>query len=239
MRIKPTTLFCFSPGVMLATFIIEILLLVLLIARLGLKSQKTRLVAVLLLLLALFQLAEYFVCGGMGHDAQTWARLGFVVITLLPPLGLYLAYLINSQRSNVWRAAIVLSSIHALVWVGLFQFVGGVFGFHMCAPNYAVLELTSPYRDQYFLYYYGWLALTIVLAYRASRTAKKDRRQQLHWLIVGYGAFLIPTGITNLVEPQTLAAIPSIMCGFAVIFAFILVFGVLNVRSGRSNIDKQ
>jgi hypothetical protein len=34
---------------------------------------------------------------------------------------------------------------------------------------------------------------------------------------------LIPTGIANSVKPETRAGIPSIMCGFAVIFAILLV----------------
>ncbi len=236
---KSTTLFCFSPAVMLATFGLEIALLALVIAKKGLKTQKHRVVAGLLLLLALFQMAEYFVCGGLSLDAQTWSHIGFVVITLLPPMGLYLVYLIQVQRNAIWRGILALSWVHALIWVYIFQFAPGIFQSHQCAGNYAIFQMSSPYGGQYFTYYYGWLFLTIALAYYASRFSSATQRRALHWLILGYAAFLIPTGLTNLVKAETIAAIPSVMCGFAVLFALILVFGVLEIRISLPGLDKK
>lgn len=235
---KSTTLYCFSPPVMLATFILEITLLFIVVAKLGLKTKKTRVVAGMILLLALFQMAEYYVCGGLKFDAKTWAHIGFVVITLLPPMGLYLAYLIHGHKSNLWRVAMGFAWLHALIWVSIFQFARGAFHTYECAGNYAIFQLGSPYGGQYFAYYYGWLFLTILLAFYASRIAKPEQRKQLHWLIIGYGVFLIPTGITNMVKPETIRALPSVMCGFAVLLAIILVFGVLGIRPTQRDIDK-
>jgi hypothetical protein len=49
----------------------------------------------------------------------------------------------------------------------------------------------------------------------------------LKFLAIGYLAFIVPTTAANLIDPTTLAGIPSIMCGFAVILALVLVLGVL------------
>ena len=57
---------CFSPPVMIATFIIEICLALFTLFRYK-RSLLTGLSIALFVFLALFQLAEYFVCGGAGR----------------------------------------------------------------------------------------------------------------------------------------------------------------------------
>jgi hypothetical protein len=53
------------------------------------------------------------------------------------------------------------------------------------------------------------------------------QRRALYALIAGALTFLVPTAIVNLLDPMTVAGMPSIMCGFAVLFAVILVGLVL------------
>ena len=76
-----TTLFCFSPPVMLATVIIESGLALWTLFRYR-QHLFGKIAVAILLLLAAFQISEYQVCGN--HDAETWARFGLVAITLLP-----------------------------------------------------------------------------------------------------------------------------------------------------------
>ena len=45
----------------------------------------------------------------------------------------------------------------------------------------------------------------------------------LKWLIGGYIAFILPTTIVNIINPSTIEGIPSIMCGFAVLMAIVLI----------------
>lgn len=94
--------------------------------------------------------------------------------------------------------------------------------------NYVIFELAPWAGGLYTLYYYGWLAIGIALATHFARHIRRKRtRLALIGLIAGYGAFIIPTVAVNLVSPDTIRGIPSIMCGFAVLFAFILVGWVL------------
>jgi membrane protein YdbS with pleckstrin-like domain len=85
----------------------------------------------------------------------------------------------------------------------------------------------------YGLYYYGWLAAGIFLGARWSNQlldqGKTARRQleTVRALIIGYLVFLVPTAISNTVKPESREAIPSVMCGFAVIFALILTLYIL------------
>jgi hypothetical protein len=221
---KRQTLYCFSPPVMIATFIIEIVLFVW--AGVRYKASLTRRLAMaMLLFLAMFQLAEFFVCGGLGVDAATWSRLGYVAITTLPPLGLHLIATIAGYKP---RAPIVAAYVLGLAWIAVFGFSEGAFTGHQCAGNYVIFQLRSGVGGWYFVYYYALLFAGMALAASAAaRTRRKKTRQALHGMIAGYLVFLVPTTIVNTLNPATLEGIPSIMCGFAVLYALTLFFYVL------------
>jgi len=51
--------------------------------------------------------------------------------------------------------------------------------------------------------------------------------------MVGYLVFLVPTALAYSVSPATRRGIPSIMCGFAVLFALILTLYVLPLAATR------
>lgn len=69
---------------MVATFLIEIALALYMIVRYHMNSA-TRLIIGALGMLAIFQISEYFVCGGVGASSGTWSRVGYMAITALPP----------------------------------------------------------------------------------------------------------------------------------------------------------
>jgi hypothetical protein len=166
MKVKSTTLYCFSPPVMVATFVIESILMLYVLIRYK-WNALTRLIASVLFLLATFQLAEYQVCsngGGVSHAS----RIGFIAITLLPAIGIHIISLISSTKKTC---------------------------------------------------------------------------QILMYFIFGYLVLLIPTGLVNAIDPRTINGIPSIMCGFALVYALVLAGGVaplaLKKRSYRSALIKK
>lgn len=220
LRDKKLALFCFSPPVMVATFLIEIILLLALVVRYKM-NRITRLIALSLFALAFFQLAEYFVCGGLGVDAQTWSRLGFVAITTLPPLGLHIIYSIKKtpRMWPVWGSYALMA-----VWIGVFALSQTAFRSHECAGNYVVFNLQYHLSYFYSAYYYGILLLGIAAALHFAQQASGRQKQALLGMIAGYLVFLLPTAVVNTINPATMAGIPSIMCGFAVVFALILFF---------------
>lgn len=222
---KATTFYCFSPPVMIATCIIETLLFVVTLVRYKL-SAVTRLSLAMLFFLALFQLSEYFVCGGIGINAAAWSRVGYVAITTLPPLGLHLVSNIARVKQR-WH--IVVGYLLGAMWIVLFGFSEAAFTGHQCAGNYIIFQLRSGIGGWYFLYYYALLFIGIGLAtwIAARRSTKRVVRQALHGMVIGYLVFLVPTTVVNTINPSTMDGIPSIMCGFAVLFALILVGYVL------------
>jgi hypothetical protein len=210
---------------MLATFIIETACVIYVLWRYKL-TPITRLAAMILAGLATFQLAEYNICeGAWGVDSLTWARIGYVAITLLPPLGFHLATKLAGQKQTVLVSAAYGA---AAVFSIFFLFIGHGMQAEQCLGNYVIFSTASWAIAPYTIYYYGLLFMSVGYAWQAGKAMKSaNKRKALSALALGYLAFVIPTTAVNIVDPSTIAGIPSIMCGFAVILALVLTFVVL------------
>lgn len=222
MKKNDTTFFCFSPPVMIATFIIESAMLVYTVFRYKMNTL-TRLATATLGLLAIFQLAEFRVCD-YGNGAGMWARIGFIAITMLPPLGIHLVRVIAGRGP---RIAVWLAYLSGLSFAGIFGLGRHAFHSHVCAGNYAIFQLAPHLGGIYFGYYYFWLFMGIGLALYYASNASVVKREALILQAVGFLIFVLPTGIVNDLSPKTISGIPSIMCGFAVLYALLLTFGIL------------
>jgi hypothetical protein len=216
---------------MLATFAIEVMLSFYALWRFKL-SPLVRLVAITLLALAFFQLAEYHVCTGWGMlSASAWSRAGFVAITLLPPLGLHILHVLANKQD---RKVVMLAYGSMVAFVGYFLFAVQAFEGYACTGNYVIFQIGGNAAFAYGVYYYGWLLAALLLGARwanqaqvSKATGAGKRLEAIRGLIIGYLVFLVPTAIANSINPETRRGIPSVMCGFAVLFALILTFYIL------------
>lgn len=219
-------LYCFSPPVMIATFIIEISLAIYTVWRYKL-NPITRVTTAIFICLAVFQLAEYNICTETwGVDSATWGRIGHVAITFLPPLGIHLvAKLAGEKRRWPYIAAYAFGVLYALYFMLATQGVSAA----TCLGNYVLFEQGVWSGWPYAIYYYGLLlaAIGYALWLAGSKKVGPPVRKSLHALVMGYLLFMIPTTAVNLVDPSTISGIPSIMCGFAVLLAIVLAFAVL------------
>lgn len=213
-------LFCFSPEVMLATFLFETGAALYTLWRYRL-TNVTRLVVAILVCLAIFQAAEYAVCGGGG---LIWAKIGFIAITMLPPLGIHLAA--SLAKKKVRR---LVSFVYgtALLFIIFFIFLENAITNQVCYGNYVIFSHLPGLINIYTVYYYSLLLVGVFYSTLWARTAVPSAKKSLRALSIGYLLFILPTTAANIVDPSTISAIPSIMCGFAVLLACALVFGVL------------
>lgn len=236
---KGTQLNCFSPSVMVATMIIEVSLAIYTVWRYKM-TIITRLATVLLLALAIFQLSEYFVCTGLGSMAAPWSRVGFVAITALPPLGLHMMHVLAGKplRRLVYGAYVVM-----VAFMTFFLFSSGTFIGHKCTGNYVIFQFTANVTGDYSVYYFGWLLIGLGLGFRwagelkAQGKAAARQLQTVQGLILGYLVFLVPSALSMTVNPAFRRGIPSVLCGFAVLFALILTLYVLP-RAGEAKDGK-
>ena len=190
------------------------------------------------LTLASFQLAEYNVCTGYGLPAEQWSRAGFVAITALPALAIHLLYKLAGKRVNWLPLAAYLLM---LVFMFVFLTYKSAFVGYKCTGNYVIFQMGPILGGAYSIYYFGLLALGIGLAttwvnkLKAKGKTVHHHLQATQALIIGYLIFLIPTALALTFQPSTRNGIPSVMCGFAVIFALILGLYILpRVASKRA-----
>lgn len=214
---------------MLATLTIEGMLAVYTVWRYHMEPLS-RLVTTTLVMLGTFQLAEYFVCTGYGLHAEAWSRLGFVAISTLPPLGLHILH----ELADKPRRRLVVSAYASMAaFIVVFLTYKTAFIGHQCTGNYVIFQLGERLGGLYGIYYYGWLLTAMALGIhwanhiKSKAVPERARLEAIRGMIIGYLVFLVPTALANTVKPDTRQGIPSIMCGFAVLFALILVFYIL------------
>ena len=213
--LKEKKLFCFTPEVMLATFLTEIALAIYVFIRYRLTAFG-RLAGAILILLGAFQFAEYRVCADPSQ--LFWPRAGFAITTFLPVLGLHLISLVT-KKSHFLKFGYVLM----LTYVFIFLFAPKAISGAVCGGNYIIFNTAQNLAWTYSVYYFGFLLLGIWEAFENMTKANKDI---LIWIIVGYFSFMLPMGIVYSLSIESRQAIPSITCGFALILAFILAFKI-------------
>lgn len=212
---------CFTPEVMLATFIIEIVLALYVFIRYGM-GRFSRMAGVVLILLAIFQIAEYQICAG--EHSLLWARIGFIAITLLPIAGFYLVSLIT-KKTHFLRLGYLVSIGYVIYFIFSPHSITGA----LCGGNYVIFDINQNFYLFYGTYYFGFLLLAIWESLEKMMEVKSDdpRREVLAWIIVGYISFLLPMSAIYIYFAEARVAIASIMCGFALILALILAFKIV------------
>lgn len=217
IKFESSKLYCFSPPVMIATFLIEIGLALYAFLRYKM-SEMMFIILLLLTMLGIFQLSEYFVCTS---SSETWSRLGYVAITTLPALGIHLFYLLSDNKN---RKIVYVSYLVMILFSVYFLAAEDVFQGYACTGNYVIFQLNHMAGLIYQTYYFGLMFLSIGLSvfWLNKHKKSKNKKKLIQALIVGYLVFLVPTAVVNAFLPDTRSGIPSIMCGFAVIFALIL-----------------
>jgi hypothetical protein len=213
------TLCCFSPPVILLTFTIEAGLAVYAWWRYR-STRFGRLSAVLLVLLSLFQISEWFIC--QGGSSLLWSRVGFVATAFLPILGLDFVSMLAKKKWPMW-----LGYALATVISGIFVFLPNAFTAAACTGKFVAFQGGSPALDfLYGFYYVLTMSLGVFLIVRFLK-AGAPNRPALAWLLIGYLAFCLPALALYVLVLASRTGAASILCGFAVLLALILALKVL------------
>ena len=223
---EPKYLACFSPPVMLATFLIEAGLAI----YVGLRYSRgifRILVCTLLVCLGSFQLAEYQVCVGSAAGAPFWAKVALGGITILPALGMHLIGTVT-RKSAMIPIGYGIAAIYEII----FLLVPRATGLPECSGNYVVIQIgpgwfTNLYAAYYFIFILLAIGeLTLRLAEPKPAASYGFSKKLIGFSLAGYLSFTVPMAITGLMSPDLRRATPSIMCGFALILAIILAIYV-------------
>ncbi len=219
-EIPSRTFYCFSPPVMFATMLIEGALALYILGKYR-RGIFAKLAGLALVLLGLFQFSEYQICGNA--DTIFWSRFGLIVITILPILGLQLVACISNKRRFL-SIGYAVTVLFALTFLFLPQSVAGPF----CGGNYIVFNGPTLLYQFYGLYYFIFLLFAILESLKKMQESKNTiLRRLLRWCVIGYLSFMLPMGFVYAIYAPARMAMPSIMCGFAVILAFIMTFKIV------------
>lgn len=189
------------------------------------KNLTTRLGVIILIALATFQLAEYGICEDLGLNDNLWAKAGFVAITTLPVLGFHMIHTIAGKTN---KYAVGAGYLTGLAWIILFL-SGNAMENSVCNGNYVIFNLREGFGGAYFIFYYFWLIYGSVVAIHYARLAQQKTKKALWTVVLGYASFTVPATLIWFFASDNGASqgLPSIMCGFAVIFAVLLTTIVL------------
>ena len=210
------TFFCFSPAVMLTTLAVEFSLVLYSLIRFRM-TRFGQLAAITLFLLGAFQVAEYQICSG--NSPVFWARLGYIAITLLPAIGIHLISLITGNARYV-QFSYTLAAMYVFIFLFSAKSIVGA----ACSGNYVIFDTIQELYWTYGIYYTGLLILGAWELADKIRSVNPREFSLRVWMAFGYFSFMVPMTIAYMLLPDARNAVPSIMCGFAVIFALLLAF---------------
>lgn len=169
-------------------------------------------IAALLGLLLMYQASEFLTCSGL--FPQIMPRIGYLIITFLPPTGYYLTALVTKWKHKDYY---------------LYYALGGLFGGYYlmttssvllveCNPLYAVYH--NVYSIYYGYYYFGVILLALLrLGYFITENKDTPEYRPTLLLLGGYLAFLTPMAILIYMDKNFTNAITSVLCKFAIFLA--------------------
>ena len=216
------TLYCFTPLVTLGTFILEFFFGLYVIIR-HRKTTFGKVAALGLFGLASFQLAEWMVCGAGSHMPDFWMRFGFVGTALLPAIGLNLVHLISDKK---YKYLNFLGYIFAAIVCLLLIFQAGADLYFACMGKFVAFQLGTFTDKMYVFYYMVILGIAIVLL--LGNIFRKKQHMRLSMIMLAtLLVFIVPTYALYFFTVISGSSVPSIMCGFAIFAAVLLVAKLL------------
>lgn len=184
----------------------------------------------ILILLAGYQLTEVAICADV-TTAGMLPQVAFGLVTWLPALGLLLLAQILHPSSRladgIARAGLVTAT-GIVAWIALDPAFADA---SVCNAVYARYIHAQPRFLLYGIYYWSGLLMMLVWSSVRARgeTSSRERRQAAH-VLAGTSGFIVPAIMLSFVVPETRAALPSVLCHFAVILAVALTHMVWEFR---------
>jgi hypothetical protein len=211
----------YSPGLAIATAFYEILVAFWALYGKGNRSIM-RTVAVILALLATYQILEVAICSDASH-AGFLPRLAFIAVTWLPPFGLLLIAKLQLPRwTMAYRSAYFMFAVASgmVLWIALDS---GFVSSSVCSAIFASYTNPMPRFAVYGVFYWlGLVGMVVNSGYAIRMCNDFHRRRLLFQVFSGTLAFVIPSiALLGYVAP-TEGSMPTVMCHFALILALFL-----------------
>jgi hypothetical protein len=210
----------YSPNLSIATAGVEIAAAVWALRSPG-RPAILRTTALILVLLAGYQLVEVFVCAQPGE--LLWARAAFADVIWLPALGAHLVVQLAQPRREIWarlaRGGLLVAGAFS-VWV----FVDPDFvSRSVCQAVVASFTFPSSTYELYGgAYHLGLWAMMFGGVAAMVHVERAVDRAHLGDVVMGTIGFVVPSLLTVLMVPAAAQAMPSVMCHYALVLGLLL-----------------
>ena len=216
---------CFAPYISLSTFVLEFLLAIFFLLK-NPKDNLNRIIALLCLLLGVYQLNEFLICI---TDVHLFTILALSVSAILPPIAISYALIMWRKRLKYyWHLLIYSPSVFFILMFSLSNYLEESAACMTIFIEYPALGILGRF---YGLYYFVYILAATVLFYLASSTIKSVYEKRLLYLgMLGMFIFTVPTAIFLIFLPMMYVQFASILCEFALLLAieFIIVLWYKN-----------
>ncbi|MBZ0199691.1 MAG: hypothetical protein K8H86_07485 [Ignavibacteriaceae bacterium] len=186
--------------------------------------------------LATYQLIEYLICG-VNLQSSYITYTAFVVISFLPPMTLHFTL----KLFDKWKRGWSLIYLPAAAFTIYYAFILPQFSTAKCSIFYAVHNY--PHGDLFGLVYYLPILATMILLFRFRNNPVNKKIKASVKILLGALIFTALPVLTAFILKAfeldgLLRAIVSVMCKFAIGYAFALaIFALLNSKdkNARNN----
>jgi hypothetical protein len=205
-------------SLLLASIEIVLLINVMIFAE---KNRINKYLFVLIFLLFSYQLFEFLICYVQLTDS-IWIYFAFVLLSLLPPLGL-LSVLAITGRNKKLNLLLFLPPLFFAVY---YPFVLESLEVKLC--TIFVAEYDYPLSILYGIFYYYPILFTLVLlVLELRKDINSKRKRNIGFLIAGYTFTFISPLIIIIFYPPIIKVIESFLCKFALFLAVAASFFTL------------
>lgn len=184
-----------------------------------------------------YQALEWMVCGDPSRELL--ARLAWVDIAMLPPLGLLLVIgLAKPKKMLPWALGYAHLGVAAASAVAMYA-IPAMVNTPVCEALWARYDFDnhSPVATIYgFIYYLGMMVMVFAAAWVLGWLKDTSRRAMLAQAQIGFLAFLLPAMIMLLSIPATADAQASVLCHWAIFLAIFLVRMMQMVRQEETSL---
>lgn len=223
---------CFTPYISLSTFVIEFLLAIFFLLK-NPKDKLNRIVALLSLLLGIYQLNEFLICT---TQINIFTRLAMITTSILPAIGITYALIMwRKKLSYYWHLLIYSPVVFFIVMFSMPLYYSTSASCGSVFVKYPSLGLLG---DFYSIYYFGYIIASLILFYIAgnfdashkiiSQKIKSSKDYKYYKGLLSLGAlgmliFTVPTYIFLQFLPSLSIKFPSVLCEFALLLAIELI----------------
>jgi hypothetical protein len=186
------------------------------------KNRLNKIAITMVALLAGYQTLEFLMCQ-VELQSSFFPYFAFVIISFLPPLNLLLALTLNKNTSTKF----FLIFIPAILFSIYYTFVIPEFEVTSCTVLYATYNY--PLGDLYGFFYYLPILISIILLEMFVKK-ESDKVERLIGKVLLFGAVFIsiPPLLGHILmiagSYSFIAAVESVMCKFAFVYALCLAF---------------